>query len=371
MSKSPPSTAFMQMALAQARMAGQMGEVPVGAVVVKDNQVIAVGHNQPIGTHDPTAHAEIVALRAAAQLLGNYRLDGCSLYVTLEPCAMCTGAILEARVEHVFYGALEPKTGAAGSVINLFGQPLLNHHTAVTSGVLEAECSDLLTGFFSARRQEHKLLAQPLREDGLRTPPHCFASVEARFPESRYLRVGNDDLRWRVHYADVGPEHATTCVVLVHDVPGWGYRWHALAPKLTQAGYRVMVPDLIGFGRSDKPKKKQAHSLSLHFQCLDAIRALVPLKSRMVLIGQGVGLMLAHQWTLDRLGQVEVIAIAPSPAHEADTCPYPDRGFMAGVEFFSHWAQSQPDQAAVRAAKFALDTPQHLLAHLNSDQGIG
>src|SRR6478735_9145031 len=121
------SSVFMQQALAQAREAAVAGEVPVGAVVVRKGEVIATGRNAPIDGHDPTAHAEIAALRAAAQKLGNYRLEDCELYVTLEPCAMCSGAMLHARLARVVYGAADPKTGAAGSVVAIFGEPRLNH----------------------------------------------------------------------------------------------------------------------------------------------------------------------------------------------------------------------------------------------------
>jgi tRNA(adenine34) deaminase len=124
----------------------------VGAVVVKDGAVIATGYNQPIGSHDPTAHAEIVALRAAAEKLGNYRLPGCELYVTLEPCAMCSGAMMHARLARVVYAALDPKTGACGSVLDLFAQEQLNHHTEVVGGVLAEESSSMLKGFFAERR---------------------------------------------------------------------------------------------------------------------------------------------------------------------------------------------------------------------------
>lgn len=144
----------MRQALDQARNAWALGEVPVGAVVVKDGEVIATGFNQPIGTHDPTAHAEVVALRAAATLLGNYRLPGCVLYVTLEPCAMCSGAMMHARLAQVVYGAADPKTGVCGSVLNLFEQEKLNHHTEVVGGVLEDECSALLKSFFTERRRQ-------------------------------------------------------------------------------------------------------------------------------------------------------------------------------------------------------------------------
>ena len=145
-------TAFMRIALAQAQQARDRGEVPVGAVVVKDGEVVAVGYNQPIGRHDPTAHAEIVALRLAAEKLGNYRLPGCSLYVTLEPCAMCSGAMMHARLARVVYAASDPKTGVCGSVLDLFAHEVLNHHTEVVGGVLASEASTMLKGFFAERR---------------------------------------------------------------------------------------------------------------------------------------------------------------------------------------------------------------------------
>jgi tRNA(adenine34) deaminase len=145
---------LMRLALDQARNAWTLGEVPVGALVVKDGEVIATGFNQPIGTHDPTAHAEIMALRAAAAILGNYRLPGCELFVTLEPCAMCAGAMLHARLARVVYGAADPKTGAGGSIVNLFTQDQLNHHTELTGGVLASECGALLKEFFAERRKQ-------------------------------------------------------------------------------------------------------------------------------------------------------------------------------------------------------------------------
>ncbi len=151
---------FMQAALAQAQLAWDQGEVPVGAVVVKDGVIIAQGFNQPISGIDPTAHAEIVALRQAAQVLGNYRLPGCSLFVTLEPCAMCAGAMMHARLERVVYGAPDHKTGVAGSVLDLFAFEKLNHHASVTSGVLQEECSGLLKRFFAERRAQLAQLAK-------------------------------------------------------------------------------------------------------------------------------------------------------------------------------------------------------------------
>jgi len=143
---------FMRAALEQARLAGACGEVPVGAVVVRDGEIVGRGFNQPIRGHDPTAHAEVMALRDAGARLGNYRLPGCTLYVTLEPCAMCSGAIMHARIARVVFGAHDPKTGVAGSVIDLYAEKRLNHHAEVAGGVLAEECGQLLSGFFAARR---------------------------------------------------------------------------------------------------------------------------------------------------------------------------------------------------------------------------
>src|SRR6478609_3377493 len=142
----------MRLALDQAQNAWLVGEVPVGAVIMRAGQVIATGYNRPITTHDPTAHAEIVALRHAAHLLGNYRLPECELFVTLEPCAMCAMAMMHARLKRVVFAAPDPKTGVAGSVIDLFGLKQLNHHTCVEGGVLAESSAGLLREFFAERR---------------------------------------------------------------------------------------------------------------------------------------------------------------------------------------------------------------------------
>lgn len=139
-------------ALALARAAAERGEVPVGAIVVRDGAIIGRGGNAPIGGSDPTAHAEIAALREAARAANNYRLTGCELFTTLEPCAMCAGAMLHARIARVVYGARDPKSGACGSVIDLFAEPRLNHHASVEAGVRANECGELLSRFFEARR---------------------------------------------------------------------------------------------------------------------------------------------------------------------------------------------------------------------------
>jgi tRNA(adenine34) deaminase len=143
---------FMRQAIEQARLAALAGEVPVGAVLVRNGEVIAKAFNQPITLHDPSAHAEMLALRAAAKTEENYRLTGSTLYVTLEPCVMCSGAMLHARVDRVVYGAPDPKTGAAGSVLDVFSSKQINHQTKVEGGIMGEECGQLLRSFFKERR---------------------------------------------------------------------------------------------------------------------------------------------------------------------------------------------------------------------------
>ena len=144
---------FLSAAIDEARAAEAEGEVPVGAVVVRDGQILATGRNRVITDSDPTAHAEIVALRAAGVVLGNYRLEGCDLYCTLEPCAMCAGAILHARIRRLVYAVSDPKAGACGSVLSVMNHPQLNHKVEVASGLLAEECGAMLTSFFRSRRQ--------------------------------------------------------------------------------------------------------------------------------------------------------------------------------------------------------------------------
>ena len=153
-SQSSQDEYFMREAMTLAQQAAARGEVPVGAIVVKDGEIIGRGSNAPIGMHDPSAHAEILAMRDAAKNIGNYRLVDCSLYVTLEPCAMCAGAIQHARIGKLIFGAKDPKTGACGSVVNLMAEDKLNHHTDISTGLLENECGQLLSDFFKQRRQE-------------------------------------------------------------------------------------------------------------------------------------------------------------------------------------------------------------------------
>lgn len=255
---------FMRLALAEAQAAAQAGEVPVGAVVVKEGRVIATGRNAPIDGHDPTAHAEIVALRAAALALGNYRLDGCSLYVTLEPCAMCSGAMLHARLARVVFGAADPKTGAAGSVLDLFGHTRINHQTAVQGGVLAEEGAQLLRGFFKERRVN----PHPLRDDALRTPDERFQNLPGYPWPPQYVSDLPALGGLRLHYLDEGPKDATLTWLCLHGNPAWSYLYRHMIPEFLASGARVVAPDLIGFGRSDKPKKDSAHSFGWHRQVL-------------------------------------------------------------------------------------------------------
>lgn len=155
---------FMQLALEQARLAYQQGEVPVGAVIVHNNEVIGRGYNQPITTHDPSAHAEVVAIRNAAAHLQNYRLIDCILYVTVEPCTMCTGLLIHSRINRLVYGTTEPKAGAIESAIQLPQQHFYNHNLQIQGGILAAECAQLMTEFFAMRRSQKKQSKIPKAE---------------------------------------------------------------------------------------------------------------------------------------------------------------------------------------------------------------
>jgi len=286
---------FMQLALAQAREAAAAGEVPVGAVVVRHGEIIATGRNAPVDASDPTAHAEILALRAAAQALGNYRLDECELFVTLEPCAMCSGAMLHARLQRVVFGAADPKTGAAGSVINLFAESRLNHQTGWQGGVLAEECGELLQTFFRRRRadkREESRLNHPLRDDALRTPDVTFDDLPGYPWQPRYVSdlPALDGLR--MHYLDEGaggPGGQT--YLCLHGNPAWSYLYRKMIPVFLQAGHRVVVPDLIGFGKSDKPKKDSFHTFSAHRQVLLELVEALDLRDIVLVVQDWGGLL--------------------------------------------------------------------------------
>ena len=288
---------FMALALEQARMAAAAGEVPVGAIVVRHGQIIATGRNAPVDANDPTAHAEIIALRAAAKVLGNYRLEDCELYVTLEPCAMCSGAMLHARLKGVVFGAPDAKTGAAGSVVNLFADIRLNHQTHWQGGILADESVGLLQEFFRPRRTQKREAAKmnhPLREDALRTSDAAFEKLPDYPWQPHYISDLPSLAGLRMHYLDepASPGRADGLTYLcLHGNPAWSYLYRRMIPLFLQAGHRVVAPDLIGFGKSDKPKKESFHSFSLHRQILLEFIERLDLQSVVLVVQDWGGLL--------------------------------------------------------------------------------
>lgn len=359
---------IMRLALTCARDAAKAGEVPVGAVLVRRQpnhiEVLATSHNQPITTHDPSAHAEMLALRQAAGRLGNYRLDGCELFVTLEPCAMCAQAALHARVARVVYGATEPKTGAAGSVVDLFGDARLNHQTQVSGGVLQEEGAALLQAFFAQRRQAQRANnPHPLRDDALRTPDERFANLPGYPWAPHYLSDLPGLAGLRLHHLDEGPQEAPITWLCLHGSPGWSHVYRHMIPTFLAADHRVVAPDLIGFGKSDKPKKEGAHSLHWHLQVLLELVERLSLQRVVLVFPQGdtLGVALLHAAPERFLGQW---AVARSDADDnaAAKAPFPDQGHRAGPRAFSRLlataentpssqgAAPAPDEASARAA---------------------
>lgn len=342
----------MRLALAQAQRSFQGGEVPVGAVLVRAGAsaqpVLACAHNQPIGLHDPSAHAEILALREGARKLQNYRLDDCELFVTLEPCAMCAQALLHARVKRVVYGAREPKTGAAGSVLDLFALPQLNHHTQVQGGVLERECAELLRRFFQQRRQVQRQQAEPLREDALRTPESAFAPIVSCFPQWQHNHVYHRDLTGlkglRLHCLDAGPKQRQARLFL-HGPGQWWPQGAGWAQRQLQAHQRILMPDLIGHGQSDKPKKAAWHSLPAHASVLWALLdaqgvervELVVAPGQMQLAHCMVGQARERVSGLQALAQAECSTLPPAWLQ----APFPDAGHQAALKA---WKIGQWDQ---------------------------
>ena len=305
----PPNAAsdfnHLQLALQQAQHAAALGEVPVGAIITSpQGDILAQAHNRTRTTHDPCAHAEILALRAAAQRTGNHRLQDCTLYVTLEPCPMCAGAILHARLRRVIYAVADPKTGAAGSVINLFANPQLNHHTQATlfapasaaDAALQTASAALLTDFFRQRRasqaQQSQQPAQAaLRDNALRPCPSRFAHIPAlqalqpfsqwallqeppsSTPTANAAATDNTSPHtpqrpWRLHYIDTAPHQLhqpqRPTILLLHGYASYHLLWADTIAPLHQAGWRVLAPDLLGQGLSDQPKKPQQHTLHWH-----------------------------------------------------------------------------------------------------------
>ena len=349
---------WMRHALRLAQQAAAAGEVPVGAVVVKDGHVVGEGFNTPLSANDPTAHAEVLALRDAAQRLGNYRLEGCTLYVTLEPCVMCSGALLHARVDTVVYGAAEPKTGAAGSILDVFGYSQINHHTRVVRGVLAQECAALMADFFQQRRaiqRAHALANHPLKDTALRHPDHVFADI----PGWRYAPQWCSDLPaldgLRMAVVDEGPKHASRTWLCLHGAASWGVVFAHMLPHWLQAGDRVVAPDLPGFGRSDQPKRDKVHSAQWHVQVLCELVERLDLRG-VVLLGQGDGVRLgmavaqampqrfAGAWLMDCWPDAEL--------------PQPLAQWLQAAANKPHW---DVDQGMVQAGFWPLDHMQKAL----------
>lgn len=331
----------MQMALQLAREAAVAGEVPVGAVVVKDGVVVGVGRNSPISSCDPSAHAEMAALRAAASALGNYRLDECTLYVTLEPCAMCSGGILHSRLKRVVFGATDPKTGCAGSVLNLFSMPQLNHQTQVESGVLEEQTSEVLQDFFKQRREQQRESAMPLREDAVRTPDRCFTALQGYPWSPRFVSDLPCLAGLRLHFVDEGPRDSENVNLCLHPVPGWTYSYRQWITDWIGQGVRVLAPDLIGFGKSDKPKREDAHAVEFHCQYLLEWLEQLSIKS-FTLVAPSTEHPLLQQFMMlahDRIRGLLIQPITELPNDDAETialqAPYPDAGHRAAERAFS------------------------------------
>lgn len=329
---------FMRLAIEQAQAAAQANEVPVGAVVVKDDQIIGVGFNAPIHLHDPSAHAEIQALRAASQALGNYRLDGCSLYVTLEPCAMCAGAMLHARIQRLVFGAAEPKTGAAGSVLNLFDEARLNHQTTVHGGVLEEQCGQLLQNFFRERRAGAKESGYPLRDDALRTAEARFSGLTDYPWSPQYVQSLPALAGLRLHYLDEGPLHAPRTFLCLHGNQAWSYLYRKMIPVWAEAGHRVVAPDLVGFGKSDKPKKVHIHQREFHLRVLSELVEQLDL-TNVILVGQGQGLNLGLQVVAEKpqrfVGMLTITSNKMADRDDAERAPFPDAGHRVAIHAFA------------------------------------
>lgn len=407
----PPSSSqthsdesLMALALDQARMASEAGEVPVGAVLVRRHAdgtavVLAAACNSPVATHDPTAHAEVRVLREAARLQANYRLEGCELFVTLEPCAMCAQAALHARLDRVVFGAREPRTGAAGSVVDLFALPELNHQTRVTGGVRADECAGLLQAFFQARRAAARQQAHPLRDDAVRTPDARFANLPGYPWEPRYVSDLPSLDGLRLHYLDEGPAGAPLTWLCLHGNPSWSYLYRKMVPVFLDRGDRVVAPDLIGFGRSDKPKKESAHSFAWHRQVLLEWVERLDLRNVVLVVQDWGGLlgltlpMAAPDRYRGLLVMNTLLATGEQPLSEgfvawremcrknpdfsvsrllarsdarltpeecaAYDAPFPDRGHRAALRAFPALVPEQPDDDGAAVSRLARDFWQH------------
>ena len=367
-----PDAYYLGLALREARVAAAAGEVPVGAAVVRGGEVIATGRNAPVELHDPSAHAEMQALRAAAAKLGNYRLDDCDVYVTLEPCTMCAGAMLNARVRRVVFAAFEPKTGAAGSVHNVFANTQLNHQTQVVDATqLGAACAhlalasgQLMQNFFAEKRVRQKNL-QPVRDDALRTLDAQFANLPGYPWQPRYTSDLPALNGLRMHYLDEGGCDITgqTTYLCLHGNPAWSYLYRKMIPVFLQSGARVLAPDLIGFGKSDKPKKDTFHRFTWHRQTLLELVEKLDLRN-VVLVVQDWGGLLGLTLPMDAPGRYRGLVVMNTALGTGDVPLSP--GFKAWREMCTTkpdfdiarlLARGNPQMAKAEAAAYMAPYP--------------
>jgi tRNA(adenine34) deaminase len=355
---------MMQAALAEARAAMAAGEVPVGAVVVRNGHIIATGRNSPIDAHDPTAHAEMVALRAAAKVLGNYRLGECELFVTLEPCAMCSGAMLQARIKRVVFGAVEPKTGAAGSVLNLFAEERINHQTSVQGGVLAEESGALLQTFFGERRavrREEARLNHPLQDIALRTPDAVFEGLQGYPWKPHYISDLPSLAGLRMHYLDEEGEQGgapALTFLCLHGDPNWSYLYRKMIPVFLDAGHRVVAPDLIGFGKSDKPKKDSFHKIDVHQQTLQELVERLDLQNVVLVVLDSLGVLslTLPMAAAQRYKGLLTLSTLPANSGEesaADAAPFVDNGHRAALRAFPRMRLESSDIGGLNSAGVA------------------
>ena len=351
---------WMRQALAQAHLAAASGEVPVGAVLVKDGVVIATGRNAPVQSHDPSAHAEINALRAGGAALGNYRLDGCELFVTLEPCAMCAGAMLHSRLARVVYGAPDPRAGAAGSLLNLFEHTHINHHTHVRGGVLAAQCTTVLRDFFKERREQARAASQPLRDDALRTPEKRFIALADDYPVATYVSGLPSQHGWRMHYVDAGPRDAVNTVLCLHAPGQWSYFFRHV---FLMRDVRWLAPDLIGFGKSDKPKRDEVHRWTWHCDVLLEWLESLHLGPVSLIYANGIAPLaeLIRSSRPKRFTRItfEVPEVLDGSALDAWHAPFPDRGHEAAVRAFGCGEDRTSGPSIKQAEEIAARVTQH------------
>nr|WP_315463856.1 tRNA adenosine(34) deaminase TadA [uncultured Rhodoferax sp.] len=323
----------MALAIAQATEAALAGEVPVGAVVVRNGEVVAYGRNRTIEWNDPSAHAEVVALREAAKIIGSHRMAGLALYVTLEPCAMCSGAIFQSRLDRVIFGATEPKTGCAGSIVDLFAFKKLNHHTKIRGGVLAAECGALLQDFFDSSRKRNQSLRAPLREDALRTPESALLAQQSSVFRGEYIYSLEGH---RIHYVDLNRTQQSKSVLCLHDLPYSGMQFDPWTSGLIDAGFRVIVPDLVGCGLSDKPKKSSWHTAQNHAAALrDLMANLKFTPTHVVAIGSSISIashLLENAWRNTRMLPLQFAVQQTSEAGEPKKSDPNVTGFWKSVD---------------------------------------